>query len=70
MKALDYIGYLKNIRKTLIEIYYDNGHLCEPIMTNVWYEHGGDKRLTTVFVHEKDKNRNTLKSLRYTHREL
>jgi len=71
MKSNDYISYLVHIRNDLKQVYGNNGHPCEPIYTSIWYkDFKGEERLIPVFIHEKDKNRNTIKSLRYAFREL
>jgi len=71
MKSIEYIGYLQNVRKELKDAYREKGHPCEPIMTHLWYQYLDEHaKLVPVFIHEKDKNRNTLKSLRYSYREL
>jgi len=71
MKSNVYISYLTHVSNDLKQVYKDNGHPCEPIYTSIWYkDFEGEKRLIPVFIHEKDINRNTIKSLRYTFREI
>jgi len=70
MNAHEHVSWLSDTRKNLMEVYQNKGIPCEPIVKSVWKDFGYGKFLISVFVHEKDKNRNTLKSFRYPYREI
>ena len=70
MNANSYICLLNHTRENLKEVYENKGIPCEPMLKTIWMEWCGERTLRNVFVHEKDKNRNTLKSFRYPYREI
>lgn len=67
MKAYDYIQYVSNCRNSLVRLWKG----VEPEFTSLCTtDILGKDEWVPCFVHPKDKDRTTIKSLRYTHREL
>jgi hypothetical protein len=66
MDAWDYVSWVANTRQGLARLWK-----LEPIYTSLWTKDIlGKEVLVPCFIHPKDRNRTTIKSLRYTHREI
>lgn len=66
MKAYDYIQYVSRAREELLKLWNVEPEYISLRTIDVF----GRDEWVPCFVHPKDKDRTTIKSLRYTHREL
>jgi len=81
MDAYDYCGFVKRCRKELVELWNPDIHplgsheirikpiKIEPVFTSLFVD-SNSSAMVHCFIHPNDKNKSTIKSLKYAHREL